>query len=231
MLAFGFWMVTPQLVAAVCDCEPPGHSAESNTPPLLLFTVKVKRWLAHLQMPPLQWPVTQSPATPHVLPKAQSGHVGPPQSTSVSRPFLMPSLQVGAAVVLVVDEVEVLVVDVVDVLVLLVDEVEVLVDVVLLVLEDVVVLVDVVDEVVVVVLVDVVDVSGVVALVEVVVLVEVVEDSVVVLVDEVEVVLTDVLEVEESEVVVLAGVDDVELLEVVVVVGRTHVPWVATFLC
>jgi len=41
MLLLGRLMVTVQL--GFCDCwaVPPGHSAESKAPPLLLFTVKV----------------------------------------------------------------------------------------------------------------------------------------------------------------------------------------------
>ena len=42
MLLFGRLIVTEQF--AFCDCVtvPPGHSAESNAPPELLLTLKVK---------------------------------------------------------------------------------------------------------------------------------------------------------------------------------------------
>jgi hypothetical protein len=46
------------------------------------------------QTPPVQVPLMQSLATEQVLPLAQRGQE-PPQSTSVSVPFLMPSEQVG----------------------------------------------------------------------------------------------------------------------------------------
>ncbi len=48
------------------------------------------------------WLVQSDPAR-HILPGTQAGQRPPPQSTSVSVPFLMPSVQVGAPrVVLVV---------------------------------------------------------------------------------------------------------------------------------
>jgi hypothetical protein len=65
MLLFGRLMVTLQPVGPFCVAVPPGHSAESKAPPLLLFTVKVKSWLGHLQIPPLQKPERQSPLTEH----------------------------------------------------------------------------------------------------------------------------------------------------------------------
>jgi hypothetical protein len=54
MLSFGRLMVTLQPVGPFCVAVPPGHSAESNTPPELLLTLKVNVWLGHLQSPPLQ---------------------------------------------------------------------------------------------------------------------------------------------------------------------------------
>jgi hypothetical protein len=48
------------------------------------------------QAPPAQTPLTQSVAVAHDLPFAHCGQLGPPQSTSVSLPFLTPSVQVGA---------------------------------------------------------------------------------------------------------------------------------------
>jgi hypothetical protein len=42
MLVSGRLMVAPQPGLLVCEVVPPGHSAPSNAPPLLLFTVKVK---------------------------------------------------------------------------------------------------------------------------------------------------------------------------------------------
>jgi hypothetical protein len=48
------------------------------------------------QTPPTQWPLVQSVPATHALPFAQAGHCGPPQSTSVSPPFLCPSEHVAA---------------------------------------------------------------------------------------------------------------------------------------
>jgi hypothetical protein len=44
----------------------------------------------------VQTPVLQSLPAPQARPGAQSGHVGPPQSVSVSAPFLTPSVQLEA---------------------------------------------------------------------------------------------------------------------------------------
>src|SRR6185436_20978725 len=94
MLSFGRLMVTLQPFGPFCDVVPPGHSAESNTPPELLFTENVKSWPGHLQCPPVQKFVWQSPFPPHVLLSAQSAAQLPPQSTSLSEPFFTPSEQV-----------------------------------------------------------------------------------------------------------------------------------------
>jgi hypothetical protein len=48
------------------------------------------------QTPLTQKPLRQSEFARHCLPLAHFGQTGPPQSTSVSWPFLIPSLQVGA---------------------------------------------------------------------------------------------------------------------------------------
>jgi hypothetical protein len=48
------------------------------------------------QSPETQRPVVQSVPTTQALPWEHWGHVGPPQSTSVSLPFFTPSVQVGA---------------------------------------------------------------------------------------------------------------------------------------
>ena len=89
--------VTLQPVDELCDEVPPGHSAESNTPPLLLLTVKVKLRLPQVQraLAPhtLLW---QSLAPPQTLPRPHPGQLVPPQSTSVSVPFFSPSVQLGA---------------------------------------------------------------------------------------------------------------------------------------
>jgi hypothetical protein len=45
---------------------------------------------------PLQKPLLQSVAKPQVWPAPHAGHVPPPQSMSVSLPFLTPSRHVGA---------------------------------------------------------------------------------------------------------------------------------------
>src|SRR5262245_58389962 len=53
---------------------------------------------SYTQMPPVQRrPLTQSWLLRHLLPLVQRGQILPPQSTSVSSPFLTPSLQVGGA--------------------------------------------------------------------------------------------------------------------------------------
>jgi hypothetical protein len=48
----------------------------------------------HAWQVPLQMALAQSLRLRHPLPTAQGGQSGPPQSTSVSRPFLTPSLHV-----------------------------------------------------------------------------------------------------------------------------------------
>src|SRR5262245_52682194 len=96
MLLLGRLMVTLQPVGPFCAAVPPGHSAESNTPPELLLTLNVKVWPGHLQRPPVQKFVWQSPLMRQSLLRAQSPHDAPPQSRSVSAPFFTPSLQVGA---------------------------------------------------------------------------------------------------------------------------------------
>src|SRR5262249_55565603 len=57
MLPPGRVTVTLQPVDELCDDVPPGHSAESNTPPELLLTVKVK----------LRLPQVQRALAPHTL--------------------------------------------------------------------------------------------------------------------------------------------------------------------
>jgi len=160
MLLLGRLIVSEHPATGVWIAVPPGHSAESNGPPLLLLTVKVKRLLPQLHTVPVHTFETQSLATEQPSPTGQSGHTGPPQSMSVSSPFSMPSLQVGATDVVVVLLVDVLVELLVDVvvdvevveLVLVVLLVEV-VELVLVVLD--VLLVDVLVELLVDVLVDV----------------------------------------------------------------------------
>ena len=49
----------------------------------------------HALQVPVQMALAQSLRLRHPLPTAQGGQSGPPQSTSVSRPFLTPSLHVG----------------------------------------------------------------------------------------------------------------------------------------
>ena len=49
-----------------------------------------------VQVPPVQRLLTQSAELAQTLPEAQFAVQLPPQSTSVSKPFLMPSEQVGA---------------------------------------------------------------------------------------------------------------------------------------
>ena len=144
MLSFGRLMVTLQPGTSVCVAVPPGHSAESKAPPVLLFTVKVKLWLPHEHTVPMHTLLVQSLAAEQCLVSAQCGQVGPPQSMSVSSPFLMLSVQVGAT------DVDVLLLVVVDVEVLSLVLVVLLVDVVLV---DVVLLLDVLVVVVVLVLV------------------------------------------------------------------------------
>src|SRR5829696_824591 len=51
----------------------------------------------HAWQVPAQMALAQSVRLRHPLPTAQGGQSGPPQSTSVSRPFLTPSLHVGVS--------------------------------------------------------------------------------------------------------------------------------------
>src|SRR4051794_2504976 len=55
-----------------------------------------------MQLPAVHMPaghtaLAQSPLTTQTLPAAQPGHTPPPQSTSVSRPFFVMSVQLGPA--------------------------------------------------------------------------------------------------------------------------------------
>jgi hypothetical protein len=96
MLLFGRLMVTLHPAGPFWVAVPPGHSAESKTPPLLLLTVNVKSWLPHVQTPLVPHTLlAQSLPASHSSPSAQSGQLGPPQSTSVSLAFRTPSVQVG----------------------------------------------------------------------------------------------------------------------------------------
>jgi hypothetical protein len=52
---------------------------------------------AHVLLVELQKPLWQSLLTLQLTPIVQARHAGPPQSTPVSLPFLMPSEQVAAA--------------------------------------------------------------------------------------------------------------------------------------
>jgi hypothetical protein len=80
-------------------------------------------------MRPVHTLLSQSVPTRQLSPGVQVGQIVPPQSTSVSSWFWMPSTQVAAAVVVVLDEVDVVVLE----LVLVVEAIEVLVVVTLLV--------------------------------------------------------------------------------------------------
>jgi hypothetical protein len=60
--------------------------------PFFALSVQVAAW----QMPPVQTPEAQSPATVQALPSLQEAGQEPPQSVSVSVPFLTVSVQVGA---------------------------------------------------------------------------------------------------------------------------------------
>jgi len=95
-MSFGRLMVTLQPGGPLCVAVPPGHTAAVKTPPVLLVTWKVKSWLGHLQRPPLHELVWQSPFATQVAPSPQAPQLGPPQSTSLSPPFLTPSEHVGA---------------------------------------------------------------------------------------------------------------------------------------
>ncbi|HWP64393.1 MAG TPA: hypothetical protein VNO26_00590 [Candidatus Limnocylindria bacterium] len=206
MLLFGRLMVTLQPAGPFCVAVPPGHCAELNKPPVLLFTVKVKFVLPHEHTPSMHTLLRQSLATAQSLVRGHFGQTGPPQSMSVSSPFLLPSVQVAAAVVvvellvLVVVELELLVVldELVDVLVLVVLE---LVDVVL----DVELLLDVL-------VLELVDVE--VEVVEVVLDVELLLD---VLLEVVELVLLELLL--EVVVLVVVVVVDASVVDVTVVVA------------
>jgi hypothetical protein len=58
------------------------------------FTESVQ--LAIWQVPPLHFELVQSAPLVQLSPLAQSGHAAPPQSTSLSVPFLTLSVQVAA---------------------------------------------------------------------------------------------------------------------------------------
>ena len=70
----------------------------TQAPVLALHVQPVGHWAraTHtLQTPATQREVLQSAAPKQPFPRAQRAQSGPPQSTSVSLPFLMPSAQVG----------------------------------------------------------------------------------------------------------------------------------------
>src|SRR5579883_1760790 len=69
--------------------EPPQSTSVSL--PSLIPSLQVLGRAA--QAPATQAPPAQSPFTRHALPAAQPMQTGPPQSTSVSLPSLIPSLQ------------------------------------------------------------------------------------------------------------------------------------------
>jgi hypothetical protein len=91
-----------QSAASVHDCPAP-HVAQVVPPQSMsvsaaFFTpsVHVATWHV-LVVVPVQTPVTQSDPAEQPLVVAHLAQVPPPQSVSVSAPFLTPSLQVGAA--------------------------------------------------------------------------------------------------------------------------------------
>lgn len=57
----------------------------------------VRQLLGSSQIPLRQVSVSQSPVLRHIFPTGHRGQVPPPQSTSDSLPFWMPSVQEGAA--------------------------------------------------------------------------------------------------------------------------------------
>jgi hypothetical protein len=81
---------------------PDGHAGHVPPPqsmsvsmPFLTPSVQVGAGM-FWQTPPVQKPELQSPFPVHILPAPHFPQVGPPQSTSVSAPFLTPSEQLGA---------------------------------------------------------------------------------------------------------------------------------------
>jgi hypothetical protein len=95
MLPLGRLIVTEQPAGPAWLVVPPGHSAESNGPPLLLSTWNVKSRLPHAQRPVVPHvALAQSVPALQSVPRPQAGHE-PPQSTSVSLPLRAPSVQVG----------------------------------------------------------------------------------------------------------------------------------------
>jgi hypothetical protein len=76
--------------------SPQDGPPQSTSVSLPFFTVSLQPAPWQTFGVPLQTLLIQSPATLHVLPVPQSPHVPPPQSTSVSAPFLTTSEHVGA---------------------------------------------------------------------------------------------------------------------------------------
>jgi hypothetical protein len=80
---------------------PFGHLAQAGPPQstslsLPFFIPSLQAPLGAAQTPFAQLALVQSEATPQVLPLAHLTQVAPPQSMSVSPPFFIPSLHVGA---------------------------------------------------------------------------------------------------------------------------------------
>src|SRR5215212_4246130 len=76
MFPAGRVTVTLQPVDVLCDDVPPGHSAESNRPPLLLDTVKVKLRLPQVQRAfRPQTLLAQSVPLAHCFARPQPAHV------------------------------------------------------------------------------------------------------------------------------------------------------------
>jgi hypothetical protein len=85
---------TPQTLPAAHLAHVPPPQSTSVSAPFFTTSAHVGAW--HLSGEPVHTPLWQSPATAHVLPVVHFEHVPPPQSTSVSAPFLTTSVQVGA---------------------------------------------------------------------------------------------------------------------------------------
>jgi hypothetical protein len=90
---------TPLEQWPLAQSAPPEHdlpSAQAGQPCWAPQTSAEQVGADATQMPPVQTPVAQSPPVAQCLPSTHFGQLGPPQSTSVSLPFWMPSVQVGA---------------------------------------------------------------------------------------------------------------------------------------
>jgi hypothetical protein len=92
MLPSGRLMVALQPLELVCEVVPPGHSALSNTPPLLLLTVNVKSTVPQQTPLPTQLPPEQLSEPLQAWPSVQAEPFGS-AAVQLSAPSLHDSEQ------------------------------------------------------------------------------------------------------------------------------------------